>query len=581
MSARGIKAGRAFIEIAAEDNTKQGIARAQASLQSLASGLYLFKNFAQWGMDAVRGVVNVAQGFADQGSQIHDMALATGVGAEQLSALGYAAKQSGVDMAAVGAGMRGLAKLTGGVASGSRAAQDTLRKLGISAGDFLAATPADRLGMIADGLDGIADPGSRADLAMEALGKSGADLIPMLHGGSAELNKMIAQAGKLGLVITADDAAKADALGDAWDDLRMVLSSIAFKVGRAAAESLTAIFQAVTPLIVGVGRFIDKNRVLVLLFALGAAAAVAISASLIGLGAIVAGIAVAIGGLATVGTALAAMFAALFSPIGLVVAGVVAVGAAIGYGIYYFLRFTQTGQVMLSMLTGMFNKLWSIASTTLQGIFDALAAGNLSLAAAVAGAGIYAAFAQTWGWIKQGFFATANYAIQSFLTMAKSVQAILQGIWNSTATVLSVVAHASGNPLIGAAFGGMAGREPTIDFSAIKTTVQSVTDSQIKAAQKQVDAAKLALEAAAGAAAGERKRVEREAAAKAKKLSAAGGAVAGERSIGGTFSAAAAGLLGRAGQSLAERTAMATEAMAADMKAVRETLEDGEVMVGA
>ena len=56
-----------------------------------------------------------------------------------------------------------------------------------------------------------------------------------------DLNAFIDRARELGIVITGEEAAKADALGDAWDDLKPVFSAITFQTGAALSAQNPAI----------------------------------------------------------------------------------------------------------------------------------------------------------------------------------------------------------------------------------------------------------------------------------------------------------------------------------------------------
>jgi hypothetical protein len=44
-------------------------------------------------------------------------------------------------------------------------------------------------------------------------------------------------------VITGEEAAKADALGDAWDDLKAVFGAIAFQTGAALADTMQTLIE--------------------------------------------------------------------------------------------------------------------------------------------------------------------------------------------------------------------------------------------------------------------------------------------------------------------------------------------------
>lgn len=206
MSADGVKAGRAYVELSVKDKIGQGLKRAKERLAAWGQGLAAVGTGVSAFSGSILGGLGAAvRRFADVGSELNDMSTATGVSAETLSALGYAAKQTGVDLGALHLGLRGMAKFTALVASGSKGAAKTLDQLGISAGAFMAAKPEQRLALLADGLRNVPDPGLRAALAMKTLGKSGEALLPMLAEGSAGLNAFIARANELGIVITDEE----------------------------------------------------------------------------------------------------------------------------------------------------------------------------------------------------------------------------------------------------------------------------------------------------------------------------------------------------------------------------------------
>jgi hypothetical protein len=261
MSADGVKAGRAYVELSVKDRLTKGLAQAKERLAGWAKGLALTGTAIQAGSASVLTALGAAvHHFADQGSRLNDMSVATGVSVETLSGLGYAAQQTGVDLGSLQGGLKGLAKFTGNVAAGSKGAIHTLQQLGISASTFLAARPEQRLGLLADGLRKIQDPGVRAALAMKTLGRAGESLLPMLADGSAGLDAFLERARELGIVITGEEAAKADALGDAWDDLKAVFGAIAFQTGAALADTMQALIATAITGAQAVLEFVRSNQ---------------------------------------------------------------------------------------------------------------------------------------------------------------------------------------------------------------------------------------------------------------------------------------------------------------------------------
>jgi hypothetical protein len=120
------------------------------------------------------------------------------VGVEALSALSYAAKQTGVDVGALAGRSEGTRRVHRQRGGRQQRALHTLSQLGISASTFMAARPEQRLALLADGLQTIPDPGVPAAMAMKTLGRAGEALLPMLAGGSAGLNAFVDRAQELG-----------------------------------------------------------------------------------------------------------------------------------------------------------------------------------------------------------------------------------------------------------------------------------------------------------------------------------------------------------------------------------------------
>jgi hypothetical protein len=99
-----------------------------------------------------------------------------------------------------------------------------------------------------------------------------------------------------------------------------------------------------------------------------------------------------LGAAATVATALASMIAFVATPVGLVVAGLVALGAAIVVGTVYWLAFTESGKRAFAAVLAALKPFAETVMKTFRGIGDALKAGDLELAARIAARGIQLVF---------------------------------------------------------------------------------------------------------------------------------------------------------------------------------------------
>ncbi len=156
----------------------------------------------------------------DSAGDFADMAQKFGVPSSQLQALAHAADLSGVSIEELAKGTQKLAvnmtAMAGGETSGKAA--ETLNALGISA-----TTTAGQLKSIdqmmidvSDKFAGMEDGAAKTAMAVALFGKAGADLIPMLNLGSAELKKLTDEARNMGLVLDNETNAGLEALGDQW-----------------------------------------------------------------------------------------------------------------------------------------------------------------------------------------------------------------------------------------------------------------------------------------------------------------------------------------------------------------------------
>lgn len=379
--ASGIRAGRAFVELFADDSQLvRGLRRAQQRLASFGSAVRgIGMQLTALGVGIVAPLGFAAQSFAETGSALADMSARTGVSVETLSELGYAAQQSGSSLEDVEKSVRTMQRTIAAAVGGSEQASQALSRLGLSAEVLAGLNPAQQFEAIALALHGIPDPTARAATAMRVFGKSGTNLLPMI----ADLGALRGEARRLGVVMSGGQAQAADALGDAFDRVRATLGAVTTAVGTALAPVLTDLTGRVTGFLIGVREWITANQgVVVTILGIGAVVAGA-GAALIALGIAVSAVSAGIGILAGVVTAtgavlggLATVLGALLTPIGAVIAGVITLGSVLATQ-------TTSGRQALGQLGRGFETLRADAVDAWTGIADALAAGNIALAAQV------------------------------------------------------------------------------------------------------------------------------------------------------------------------------------------------------
>jgi hypothetical protein len=191
---------------------------------------------------SVAGLAAMAKGAIDTADNLAKMSAKTGVSVEQLSKFKQAADLGGTSIEAVTGAML---KLNKGLAEGSGPASKALNTLGISATDASGKLKStDKIMLeVADKFKAMPDGAEKSALAMQLFGKSGAEMIPMLNGGSKAIDGLNAS-------MSTKFAKSAEAFNDKITTIQAKLMELGVKLG----EALMPAFNAVTD---AVGVFVD------------------------------------------------------------------------------------------------------------------------------------------------------------------------------------------------------------------------------------------------------------------------------------------------------------------------------------
>jgi hypothetical protein len=385
-SSREVRAGRAAVEIGINDKFSKALRSAQLRLNAFGkSARRIGASVAGAGLTIAAPLALATKIFANAGDQLDKMSLRTGFSAEALSQLGFAAEQSGADIETLENGIRVMQRTINDAGRGLSTATDGLDSMGLSFEMLKDLSPEDQFEAIADGIAGIEDPSKRAAVAMQTLGRSGTKLLPLMLNGAAGIAELRKQADDLGLTISTSAAAQAAVLTDTLNILRRVILRTAVAVGEALAPHVVKVAEKLTEVVVAVKRWVDANRGVVVSVAKVAAGLVLIGGSLIGLGIGLSIVAFAFGGLASAVAFAGAVIAAIVSPIGLTITAVVALGGSI-------VAWSDAGGMAIEWLMSRFGELSKFVGKVAKGMSDALAAGDLQLAADVLWAGLRVAW---------------------------------------------------------------------------------------------------------------------------------------------------------------------------------------------
>jgi len=143
-------------------------------------------------------------------------AKATGVGVETYQALVHAVQLSGGDARDLQKGLMQIGKRARDASLGMKETADAFREIGINVRDGQGDLKRQDILLLemADRFKAMPDGSRKTALAMEIFGRSGAKLIPMLNAGSKGIRDMMAEARRLGIVMTKEQAAAAENFQD-------------------------------------------------------------------------------------------------------------------------------------------------------------------------------------------------------------------------------------------------------------------------------------------------------------------------------------------------------------------------------
>ncbi len=205
-----------------------------------AVGVGLVGSFAL----AARGLSD----FLERTGRLADLSQTVGVAARDLSSLTLAAKTSGVEMSALGLGLRFLNQNIAQAGAGSKAEAAAFTSLGVAVRDARGQlrSASDVFEDLAGVFETLPDGPQKTALAMTLLGRSGGDLIPVLNQGRDGLRDMRAEAERLGVTLSDEAVRAADDAGDALDLLKLSVQGVFNSVGTELSPAIRDAAQATT-----------------------------------------------------------------------------------------------------------------------------------------------------------------------------------------------------------------------------------------------------------------------------------------------------------------------------------------------
>jgi hypothetical protein len=315
--------------------------------------------------------------------------------------LAFGAEATGTSLKTVDSAMDHFKSTVKSANDGTEKSIELMNKLGVSAEKLASMSTDQVMQKLGQALNRIKDPADRDRVAIEALGESGTELVPLL----TDLEGFRARAQQSGSLLTEKDVAAAKAMKLAMSQLKATLSNLWNTIGAASIRSTTAWIE-------GAARFIEKNQGIV-------GTLMKITAGIVGAaGAFV--IWDHLGGpVMTLMRGIGFAVAALASPLGLVTLGITAGVAAWAY-------FTTSGNQAISHLMQIFGEFHKFFNDVWSGIVAAVKKGDLALAGRIAWAGLQLGFLEA--------VRAMGGDWQKFLRMSLNGARVFSAAWNNVWT---------------------------------------------------------------------------------------------------------------------------------------------------
>lgn len=236
----------------AESKTRRVMSGITKGLVAFASGV---------GLAAITGLAQRALEYA---SSLSEVAQQLGVTTNELQEYRYAASQVGIEQETMDKALAKLTRTIGQAATGGKAQAAVFDALGISVRDANGEvrTAGEIIPELADALEKVPDAARRAAVETQLFGRAGQQLDTLLSGGSGAINALRDAAHELGIVLSAEQIQKADETADKLSAMKQVLEARIAGVVADNADSILALADALSQLVVAAGNAAKAWRIL-------------------------------------------------------------------------------------------------------------------------------------------------------------------------------------------------------------------------------------------------------------------------------------------------------------------------------
>lgn len=427
-SASNIRAGGATVEIGGNVAPLQrSLDKAKGMVRGLASmlGKIGAVGAIAGGVGAVvafKEIKDVLTETIDKASDMSKLALLLGTSTEEASKLAYAFRHVGVDMEEV----EHLAvHLQRSLVEAAQGNDKVFRDLGLDAKNLLGKPFEEQFQAIADAIMEIKNPAVQMQVAMDLFGRKGLDAVKLFRKGLGDLKT---EAEEMGFVVSKEMGDNARDAKKSMKLLGEIFEATTLSIGMGlipAKSSLKQLVQWTQAASTKAREFFTTNEGVVMVLGRLGLGTAATSAGLLVLsktwGLLLRGITVGLApikAVLTILTLLPPLFMALTTPIGLVAAAIVGLGAV-------WLTQTESGKQFAGEMKGLWLDIAETGKTTWAGIVNALKAGDLQLAGKVAAAGLQVVWLQLMQFLTNAWNKFKNFFLDGWRDLVTGVAEVL------------------------------------------------------------------------------------------------------------------------------------------------------------
>jgi len=243
------------------------ITAAQAAFGKLATGMHgvtqagdkLFSSAGLMAAGVIAGATAMAVHFAQTSEEIENLAIKTGLTAEQIQEFGYAAKITGASLGDLETSTKRMQVAISELGQGTQKSVDEFAKLGLSFEQLKTKNPGEQLKIILAAISKLPEQFDRTNAAVAIFGRGGTALLPM----ATRLQELIDKAHKLGIILSDEDVKAGADFNDVLVTMQVKLEAAAGKIAAKFAPELAALGEKLIIVIGQVVEFILKNEGLV------------------------------------------------------------------------------------------------------------------------------------------------------------------------------------------------------------------------------------------------------------------------------------------------------------------------------